>query len=463
MKVFTPGKIIGVLLLAGLAYGAYWWQQKSTAESAKPKYRTQAVDRGSIIQRISANGTLNPVTVVNIGTQISGTVIRLHTDFNSTVKKGQVLAELDPSLLKAQIDQSEATRRSMMATWTLARSTLERNQSLRDRGFISDSALDTARKDVDSTSAQIAALKAQIERDKTNLSYSVIRSPIDGIVVDRTIDVGQTVAASFQTPTLFKIARDLTAMQIDTSVSEADIGAIKPAMPVAFTVDAFRDREFSGRVRVIRLNPTTQQNVVTYNVVIDVKNDTGVLLPGMTAQVAIVTQRRDNVLRIPNAALRFKPTEDASSRAPDKGDKGDKADRGERSDKSTKAAARASPETSAPGTASPKPAPPVATGASGMIAQPSTPVTLATTTTTATTDAQRPATTLRAAVARPGRVYKLSAEADPLAVDVRTGIADVRFTEAVGDALKEGDTVIVREVAPEKSAGAGPGFRMRFF
>ena len=271
MKVFTPGKIIGVLLLAGLAYGAYWWQQKSTAESAKPKYRTQAVDRGSIIQRISANGTLNPVTVVNIGTQISGTVIRLHTDFNSTVKKGQVLAELDPSLLKAQIDQSEATRRSMMATWTLARSTLERNQSLRDRGFISDSALDTARKDVDSTSAQIAALKAQIERDKTNLSYSVIRSPIDGFVVDRTIDVGQTVAASFQTPTLFKIARDLTAMQIDTSVSEADIGAIKPGMPVAFTVDAFRDREFGGRVRVIRLNPTTQQNVVTYNVVIDVK------------------------------------------------------------------------------------------------------------------------------------------------------------------------------------------------
>ena len=334
------------------------------------------------------------------------------------------------------------------------------NQSLRDRGFISDSALDTARKDVDSTSAQIAALKAQIERDKTNLSYSVIRSPIDGIVVDRTIDVGQTVAASFQTPTLFKIARDLTAMQIDTSVSEADIGAIKPAMPVAFTVDAFRDREFSGRVRVIRLNPTTQQNVVTYNVVIDVKNDTGVLLPGMTAQVAIVTQRRDNVLRIPNAALRFKPTEDASSRAADKGNKADKGDKG---DKSTKAAARASPETSAPGTASPKPAPPVATGASGMIAQPSTPVTLATTTTTATTDAQRPATTMRAAVARPARVYKLSAEADPLAVDVRTGIADVRFTEAVGDALKEGDTVIVREVAPEKSAGAGQGFRVRFF
>ena len=310
MKLFTPGKIIGLVVLAALAGGGYWMQQKNNTEGAKPKYRTQPLDRGTIAQRISANGTLNPVTVVNVGTQISGTVTQLYADFNSAVKKGQILAELDPALLKAQIAQSEANRRSMMATWTLARTTLERNQSLRDRGFISDSALDSARKDVDSAVAQIASLKAQIDRDRTNLSYSVIRSPINGIVVDRTIDVGQTVAASFQTPTLFKIARDLQAMQIDTSVSEADIGNIKPGMPVAFTVDAFRDREFTGRVRVIRLNPTVQQNVVTYNVVIDVRNDTGVLLPGMTAQVSIVTQRRDNVLRLPNAALRFKPSED---------------------------------------------------------------------------------------------------------------------------------------------------------
>jgi HlyD family secretion protein len=384
MKLFTPGKIIGLVVLAALAGGGYWMQQKNNAEGAKPKYRTQPLDRGTIAQRISANGTLNPVTVVNVGTQISGTVTRLHADFNSAVKKGQILAELDPALLQAQIAQSEANRRSMMATWTLAKTTLERNQSLRDRGFISDSALDSARRDVDSAVAQIASLKAQIDRDRTNLSYSVIRSPINGIVVDRTIDVGQTVAASFQTPTLFKIARDLQAMQIDTSVSEADIGDIKPGMPVAFTVDAFREREFTGRVRVIRLNPTVQQNVVTYNVVIDVRNDTGVLLPGMTAQVSIVTQRRDNVLRLPNAALRFKPSEEIEAKAPPR---------------------------------------------------------------------------------RGSRVYKLSEKGDLIPVEVRTGIADTRFTEGIGDNLKEGDAVVVREISNDRGASGtgGSNFRMRLF
>jgi HlyD family secretion protein len=384
MRLFSPGKIIGLVALAALAGGGYWMQQKNTAEGAKPKYRTQPLDRGTIAQRISANGTLNPVTVVNVGTQISGTVTRLHADFNSAVKKGQILAELDPALLQAQIAQSEANRRSMMATWTLAKTTLERNQSLRDRGFISDSALDSARRDVDSAVAQIASLKAQIDRDRTNLSYSVIRSPINGIVVDRTIDVGQTVAASFQTPTLFKIARDLQAMQIDTSVAEADIGNIKPGMPVAFTVDAFRDREFTGRVRVIRLNPTVQQNVVTYNVVIDVRNDTGVLLPGMTAQVSIVTQRRDNVLRLPNAALHFKPSGDADAKAPPR---------------------------------------------------------------------------------RGSRVYTLSENGDLIPVDVRTGIADTRFTEVIGDNPKEGDAVVVREISNDRGAPAAgsPNFRMRLF
>jgi HlyD family secretion protein len=442
MKLFTPGKIIGLVALAALAGGGYWMQQKNSAETAKPKYWTQPLDRGTIAQRISANGTLNPVTVVNVGTQISGTVTKLHTDFNAAVKKGQILAELDPALLKAQIAQSEANQRSMMATWTLATTTLERNQSLRDRGFISDSALDSARKDVDSAAAQIAALKAQIDRDRTNLSYSVIRSPIDGIVVDRTIDVGQTVAASFQTPTLFKIARDLQAMQIDTSVSEADIGNIKPEMPVAFSVDAFRDRDFTGHVRVIRLNPTVQQNVVTYNVVIDVRNDTGVLLPGMTAQVSIVTQRRDNVLRLPNAALRFKPSEDAEAKAP-KVDKADKADQGER----PAAGDQAPRKESASGPAS----------ASGTVAKAGA---------GAPGAAERDPASGRVGTARRGsRVYKLSENGDLIPVDVRTGIADTRYAEVIGDNLQEGDAVVVREISSDKGAPAagGPSFRMRLF
>ena len=434
MKLFTPGKLIGLVVLAALAGGGYWVQQRNSAEAAKPKYRTQPLDRGTIAQRITANGTLNPVTVVNVGTQISGTVTRLHTDYNVAVKKGQILAELDPALLNAQIAQSEANRRSMQATWTLARATLERNQSLRDRGFISDAALDSARTDVDSAAAQIAALKAQIDRDRTNLSYSVIRSPIDGIVVDRTIDVGQTVAASFQTPTLFKIAKDLQAMQIDTSVAEADIGNIKAGMPVAFSVDAFRDREFAGRVRVIRLNPTVQQNVVTYNVVIDVRNDTGVLLPGMTAQVSIVTQRRDDVLRLPKAALRFKPsTADTDGKAA-------KAERPEKSDKG---------EATAAADAAPRKAPAVV-GTVGMAGAGAA----------KGGEAQAAAGGAR----RGARVYKLSDAGDLIPVEVRTGIADTRYTELTGDSLKEGDGVVVRELGNDRGTpAAGPNFRMRLF
>ena len=457
MKVFTPGKIIGVLVLAALAGSGWWLQQKNNADSAKPRYRTQPVDRGTIAQRISANGTLNPVTVVNVGTQISGTVIKLHADYNAAVKKGQVLAELDPALLKAQIEQSEANRRSMMASWTLARSTLQRNQSLRDRGFLSDSALDTARKDLDAAAAQIASVKAQIDRDRTNLSYSVIRSPIDGIVVDRTIDVGQTVAASFQTPTLFKIARDLQSMQIDTSVSEADIGNIKPGMPVGFTVDAFRDREFTGRVRVIRLNPTVQQNVVTYNVVIDVRNDTGVLLPGMTAQVAIVTQRRDNVLRLPNAALRFKPADDSDGKAAKP--EGERADKGERP-AAGDPGARNTPAgnvTGASGTVG-KGRPPATSGATPIVSPAANAAGLA------AGDNETP--TARAASPRRGaRVYKLADNGELIAVEVRTGIADTRFTELVGENLREGEAIVVRELAGDRGAPipGGPNFRMRFF
>jgi len=421
MKLFTPGKITGLVVILALAGGAYWMQQKNQAEKVRPQYRTVTIDRGTIAQRITANGTLNPVIVVNVGTQISGTVTKLHADYNSAVKAGQVLAELDPALLKAQIAQSEANRRSAEATLTLARSTLARNQSLRDRGFISDSALDSARKDLDAASAQLAALKAMIDRDRTNLAYSVIRSPIKGIVVDRTIDVGQTVAASFQTPTLFKIAKDLQSMQIDTSVSEADIANIKPGMPVAFSVDAFRDRDFNGRVRVIRLNPTVQQNVVTYNVVIDVKNDSGVLLPGMTAQVNIVTQRRDNVLRVPNVALRFKPSDDADVK---------------------------------PARAVPVPAANAATAATATkgVAP------------AAAVESEVQATRY-GLVRRSSRVYRLteSGELDP--VEIRTGIADTRYTEIVGDALKEGDAIVVREVSADKAAPApgGPNFRLRLF
>lgn len=273
------------------------------------KYASAKVDRGPIVQRVSANGTLNPVVLVNVGTQISGTVLKLHTDFNQPVKAGELLAELDPAILEAKIRQTEANLASARATLNNAELALKRNENLKSRGFVSDGALDGLRKDAETARAQVMQQEAQLAQDKTNLGYSKIRSPIDGIVVNRTIDIGQTVAASFQTPTLFQIARDLQRMQIDTSVAEADVGSITPGQPVRFTVDAFRDQDFSGKVRMVRLNPTSQQNVVTYNVVIDVDNKDGSLLPGMTAQVAVTTSRKENVLRVPSAALRFRPPE----------------------------------------------------------------------------------------------------------------------------------------------------------
>lgn len=305
--------IFSLAVLAGLAAALYVWQQ---GKQAQPKWVTASVDKGAVVQRISANGTLNPVELVNVGTQISGTVRSLLVDFNSQVKAGQLLAELDPSILEAQIRVSEANLASARATLRNSEIALKRNENLRDRGFVSEGALDALRKDVETATAQVMQIEAQLSRDKTNLGYSKIRSPIDGIVVNRGIDVGQTVAASFQTPTLFQIARDLTRMQIDTSVSEADVGAIVPKLPVRFTVDAFREREFNATVRMVRLNPTTVQNVVTYNVVIDVDNKDGSLLPGMTAQVSVVTSRKDDVLRVPSAALRFRPPEEANASAP---------------------------------------------------------------------------------------------------------------------------------------------------
>lgn len=294
-------------LAALLAVGGYYYWQSRTLSANQPGYKTVTVDRGDIAPSISANGTLNPVVLVSVGTQVSGTLKQLHTDYNARVKAGQVLAELDPALFEAQVGQSEANLANARATLALAEAKEKRARELVGKGFISKTQMDEARQALDSAQAQVALSRAQLERDRTNLRYSVIRAPISGVVVARNVDVGQTVAASFQTPTLFTIAGDLTRMQIDTSVAEADIGSLKPGLPVRFAVDAFPERQFPGAIKEIRLNPAIQQNVVTYNVVIAVANPDGVLLPGMTAHVHITMNQRQDVLRIPNAALRFKP------------------------------------------------------------------------------------------------------------------------------------------------------------
>ena len=247
------------------------------------------------------------MTLVNVGTQVSGTVKKLYVDFNSKVEKGQILLELDDALLAAQQKQSLANVQSAAASLELATANETRMRSLFAQEYVSRQELDTAIQARKVAEAQLQLTRAAVEKDRANLAYSVIRSPVSGVVVDRSVDIGQTVAASLQTPTLFKIAQDLSKMQIHANFAEADIGSIRVGQAVRFTVDAFAGRSFQGEVMQIRLNPTTQQNVVTYDVVVNVDNPDQLLLPGMTAYVSIAVAERKGVLLVPNAALRFKP------------------------------------------------------------------------------------------------------------------------------------------------------------
>ena len=297
---------VAALVLLVLAGGGIAWLQNRGA--AQVKYRLAAVKTGDVTQTVSANGTLNPVVLVNVGTQVSGTVKKLNVDFNDRVKAGQVLLELDPALLEAQVRQDEAALNSARATLELARANEARSRTLIAQEYISRQDYDSAVQARKAAEAQVAQTTALVGKDRTNLAYTVIRSPVSGVVVNRAVDLGQTVAASFQTPMLFQIAQDLRNMQIDSSFAEADVGKIKVGQPVQFTVDAFPDRAFSASVRQVRLNATTQQNVVTYDVVVAVDNPEEILMPGMTAYVNVIVARRDKVLLAPNAALRFRPT-----------------------------------------------------------------------------------------------------------------------------------------------------------
>ncbi|MGE5174326.1 MAG: efflux RND transporter periplasmic adaptor subunit, partial [Betaproteobacteria bacterium] len=300
-----------------------------------PSYRTDPVTKGDIQQAVTATGTVNAVTTVQVGTQVSGTIKTLYVDFNSRVKKRQIIAQIDPSTFESQVQQAQANLFSAQANLEKAQTalandkkTFDRNKELLSKNLIPQSDLDTAETNyqtdkalVNSAKAQIEQAKASLDYAKQNLAYTKIISPVDGVVISRNVDVGQTVAASFQTPTLFTIAQDLTKMQIDTNVAESDIGVIRVGQEVGFTVDAYPDTSFEGKVWQIRKAPITVQNVVTYDVVIQVNNKDLKLMPGMTANVSIVIQTRQNVLRITNAALRFRLTDKAAGTGAAAGEK----------------------------------------------------------------------------------------------------------------------------------------------
>src|SRR5687768_17033846 len=271
------------------------------------QYRTEKVDRGTVTMTVTATGTLSAVTTVQIGSQVSGVIARLYADFNSQVKKGQLLAELDPTPFQAQVEQRRADVTQAEVGANDMRIKYDRQRRLVEQGLAAQADLDAAKAQYDSARAQVQQARAALSQATTNLRYTKIESPTDGIVVDKQYEVGQTVAASFQAPTLFQIAQDLTKMQVQADVDQSDIGRVQVGQVARFTVDAYPEDEFRGKIAQIRFNAQVNQNVVTYPVIIEVPNPDGRLRPKMTANVTVDVASVKDVLRVPNAALRFRP------------------------------------------------------------------------------------------------------------------------------------------------------------
>ena len=299
--------LLNIALILVFIFGATYVYKLSNKKKPEDLYRIERVTLGDIEQNVTANGTISPVTMVNVGTQVSGRVKKIYADFNDQVKQGQILLELEDDLFKAQIEQSRGNVKNFEASVELAKANEARMRSLFEKEYVSKQDLDQAMQALKSSEALLISAKAKLRLDQTNYGYSIIKSPVSGVVIDRVVDEGQTVAASLQTPTLFKIAQDLSKMEIDTSFAEADIAKIKFGQSVKFTVDAYPNNNFVGVVKQIRLNPVNTANVVTYNIVISVENQEGLLLPGMTAYVTINFAKHEKVLLVPNAALRYKP------------------------------------------------------------------------------------------------------------------------------------------------------------
>ncbi len=285
------------------------------------KYQTKKVRRCTITQVVEASGTVNPVNTVSVGSTVSGLIKEIYVDFNSEVKKGQILAQIDPANFQASVDQASAQINNARANLAnteavmeMSKKTYNRYKNLYAKNFIAKSELDQAESDyyanlakVNSAKAQIAQYQATYNTAMTNLGYTKIVAPVDGTIISREIDLGQPVAASFQAPELFTIAQDLTKMQIEVNVSEADIGKVKEGQDVTYTLDGYPDSSFSGKVTQVRISPTTVSNVVTYVVIVNVDNEDLKLIPGMTANVSIITDKSEDVLCVPNIALKFTP------------------------------------------------------------------------------------------------------------------------------------------------------------
>ncbi|MCX8108976.1 MAG: efflux RND transporter periplasmic adaptor subunit, partial [Verrucomicrobiae bacterium] len=294
-----------VVLAGGAGYTLY--KRGRTGPDPAQEYRTALVTRGTIVQAVTANGQINPVKSVQVGSQVSGIIQSIFVDFNSPVTNGQVIAQIDPSTFKQNLSQAEAELANAEAALELAQLNHRRAQELHKNQLITQADYDKTVVDLHQAEAAKKMREAAVERARVELSRTTITAPVNGIVISRNVDVGQTVAASFNTPTLFLIAHDLTKMQIEAMVSEADVGGVEEGQRVEFTVDAFPTRKFEGFVKQVRYAPITNQNVVNYVTVVDVDNPDLKLRPGMTANASIITAKRDNVLRVPTSAFLFRP------------------------------------------------------------------------------------------------------------------------------------------------------------
>jgi HlyD family secretion protein len=418
--------IIWILVVAAAAVGlVFLIGSRATPEA---KYRTATVDRGDITQTVTATGTVSAVTTVQVGSQVSGIIAALHADFNSKVKKGDPLAELDPTPFQAQVEQQQAAVTKAKVDTANAEITFNRQKKLLADGLAAQSDYDAAKAAYDSARAQVEQAKAALSQAETNLKYTKIVSPIDGTVVARQYDVGQTVAASFQAPTLFTIAQDLTKMQVSADVSESDIGRVQLGQAVRFNVDAYPERQFRGNVAQIRLNATVNQNVVTYPVIVDVPNPDLLLKPTMTANVTIDVAVVHDVVRVANAALRWKPeTAPATATGTAAGPSVEERAAAAGQQKGTAGMARQFGQTGGQGGGWPG-------GGAGGGRGP-----------------------------RPVTVYEAQGpKGEPKAVEIRPGITDGRNTQVVSGELKPGDSVIVGLATAKASAtgsalpGAGP-------
>lgn len=312
-KIYLIGGISAVLLIILLFF---------VFRQTNVKYQTKEIKKESIVQYVEASGTIKPINTIEVGTQVSGTVAKIYVDYNDNVKKGDLLAELDPSLFQANVDQSKAKLNNAKASYARIKATLDykrnnyqRYKHLYEKNYVSRDDLELAQSnylqakaELDASMAEVSAAQATLNNNMTNLRYSKITSPVDGTVISRAVDVGQTVAASFNTPTLFEVAKDLTQMQIETSVSEADIGRIKVGQKAQYTLDGYQDKLFEGEVTQIRLASTTTNNVVTYTVIVSVDNSEGFIIPGMSANVSIITNEVKDALCVENRALKFSPS-----------------------------------------------------------------------------------------------------------------------------------------------------------